>query len=67
MNDRAINGACAAINAHNQSMHLEEGNGHETDLWHLVYSLIEWCDAYNVDFDATVSAVRQDMKETSPI
>jgi len=63
---KAVEAAQAAINAHQDRMSLGPGNGSATDLWNLVYSLLEWCDAMNVDFDATVSEVRQDMRETSP-
>jgi hypothetical protein len=61
---KAVVAAQAAVDAHQQAMALEAGNGHATDLWHLIYSLLEWCDANGVDFDTTVSEVRQDIANT---
>ena len=52
--------AQAAITTHQEAAGLEAGNGPSTDLWHLLASLMEWCDAKGVDFDATVSEVRAD-------
>ncbi|WP_187967902.1 hypothetical protein [Aquibium microcysteis] len=58
---KAIQAAQAAINAHQKSLLLEDGNGPATDLRHLIHSLLDWSDAMNVDFDATVSEVREDI------
>lgn len=62
-NWKAVDAACSAIDAHEVAMKLEPDAGREVQLWHLIYSLLEWCDVNALDFDATVSEVRQDMKE----
>ncbi len=59
----AVEAAVTAIDAHEAAMKLEPGTGRGVQLWHLIYSLLEWCDVNALDFDATVSEVRQDMKE----
>jgi len=63
---KAVQAAQAAIDAHQNFLLLEDGNGKATDLWHLVWSLLDWCDAMNVDFDAVVSEVREEIRSTGP-
>lgn len=58
---RAID-AQVAIDAHQAGAGLEEGNGNRTELWHLVYSLLHWCDEHAVDFDEVVSDVRAELR-----
>lgn len=53
--------AQVAIDAHQAAGGLEEDSGNRTDLWHLVYSLLHWCDEHAIDFDEVVSDVRTDM------
>lgn len=53
-----VQAADVAIAAHEDAMALETDQQAETRLWHLLRSLLEWSDAYTVDFDATLSDVR---------
>jgi len=34
----------------------------ETILYHLIFDLLDWCDHKAIDFDATVSVVREDIR-----
>lgn len=63
---KTVKAAQAAIDAHQDTLRLEDGNSPETGLWHLVWSLLDWCDAMNVDFDATVSEVRAEIRNAGP-
>lgn len=61
----SVSAARAAIDAHNAALRLEDGNSRETDIWHVVRSLIEYSEAHAVDFNAVVADVRRDMVEGS--
>ena len=61
-----IEAAQAAIDAHQHTMHLENFNGKATDLWHLVWSLLDWCDHHGVNFDDIVADAR-DERAANPI
>ncbi len=51
LNVLAVNDALAMNNA---VMRLETSNSVETDVWHLVYSLVEFATARGIDFDETM-------------
>lgn len=58
--------AQSIIDAHTAGRRLEEGNGPATDLYHVLDSLLTWCDFHRVDFDATLSELRSDLAEVPP-
>ena len=61
---RAIEAFRGALDQHHRDMGLEdEESSPATDLWHLLVSALEWCDANGVDFDETLDEVRQNSKE----
>ena len=45
----AVAAAQAAVDTHTRSMGLEEGLGARTDVWHLLVSLVLFCDFEDVD------------------
>lgn len=51
----------AALDVFASAMQLESPENREETIWHLLYSLLELCDAEHIDFDATLSSVRSDM------
>lgn len=61
MDNIEVQAAQAAIDTNNRKLRLELENGDSVDLYHMLRSLLDWCDARSVDFDATVSEVRADM------
>lgn len=61
--ERRLDAAGAAIQANNTMRGLEHGNAASTDLYHLLHSLLEWCDVCGVDFDETLSCLRADLRE----
>ena len=52
----------AAIRTHYQTAEMEPGLPMQVQLWHLLYSLIEYCEATGIDFDAELADVRQAME-----
>lgn len=50
-----------AIDGHNRDLGLQTGHCPGVDLWHMIASAIEWCEAQNprVDFDLTLENVRE--------
>lgn len=62
-----IAAARASIEAHYHDMGFEPTSEISTKLWHLVVSLIEFCDAEKIDFDAVLGDVRQYFVETQPV
>lgn len=56
-----VDAAQAVLGAHNIARRLEDGQPPAVDLYHLLDSLLEWCDASGVDFDAELSNVRADL------
>lgn len=63
-----VRAAQVALDAHHKAYRLEDGNGSGTALFHLLASLLEWCDAQTpcVDFDAILEEVRQHFAENDP-
>lgn len=50
----------AALEAHRVTARLEDGHGPEVDVYHLLASLITFCDVEKIDLDATLEEVRRD-------
>jgi hypothetical protein len=59
----AVEGAAAAIARNNEIRGLEAGNGLSTDAFHLICSLIEFCDYHTLDFDELLGEARQSFAE----
>jgi hypothetical protein len=59
----SVYAAQSAIDAHHFAYHLEDGHPPSTALYHLLLSLLDWCDYRGVDFDATLSEVRADVPD----
>lgn len=56
---RFIDAAAAAIDFHTTVADLDDdGDRANVGLWHLLHSLLSYCDAEGVDFDAMLSDVR---------
>jgi hypothetical protein len=55
--------AAAILSRHRAETGLEGDN--EIILMHLMGDIIEWCDANRVDFDATVEATREMLRDCS--
>lgn len=53
-----IAAAQAAIEAAAKVSGIDDEGDHSIALWHLLVALLEWSDAHRVDFDATLSDVR---------
>lgn len=53
---RSINGASAALKAHETALGIEGGN--DIQLWHLLVSLLEYSAARDVDFDTILAEVK---------
>jgi hypothetical protein len=49
-----------AVELINRKLDLEETKDSGTQLYHVLHALIEWCEVYGADFDATLSEVRRD-------
>lgn len=56
-----IAAARAALDLTNQRLDLEQPSDPGTDLYHLLYALIEWSDSVPVDFTDILSQVRADL------
>lgn len=63
LTQQAVDSAQAAIDLNMQRMRLESTDDQQTRLFHLLISLIEWCEVRRIDFDAAVSEVRQHFLE----
>lgn len=59
---RSVQAAQQALNTHDTAYSLEKGASPDVQLYHLVASLLEYCDYHGVDLDATVSEVRADLQ-----
>jgi hypothetical protein len=55
--ESVVRAAQAAIDSHKAGLGVEGED--ETQLWHLIASLLEWCDAKNIDFDLQLELVRE--------
>jgi hypothetical protein len=68
MSKESIEAAKTALDAHALAYRLEDGAETEggTKLYHLLASLLEWCDANGEDFDAILSQVRDDFAADAP-
>jgi hypothetical protein len=55
-----VDAAQAALDKHDDELGLEEGNGDEVQVYHLVASLLEFCDARGLDFDEILDEVRSE-------
>ncbi|AFU87889.1 hypothetical protein CcrColossus_gp019 [Caulobacter phage CcrColossus] len=54
------------IDAHTAGRGLEDDQSRATDLYHVLDSLLTWCDFHRVDFDATLSELRADLASDKP-
>jgi len=52
----------AEVLAIHDKMGLEADNGVETRLWHMLRSLVEFCDEQGIDLDALLQDVREDAR-----
>ncbi|WP_370677620.1 hypothetical protein [Pleomorphomonas sp. PLEO] len=52
-----------AIAQHTEAARIDDEGSADIGLFHLLVSLIEFCDAERIDFDEQVSAVRQHFVE----
>lgn len=62
INQRAVDAAQQVLAAHNEIYGLEKSNGDKVDVWHLVASLLEFCDARGLEFDLVLEDVREAFK-----
>jgi hypothetical protein len=53
-----------AIAHHTETAGIDDEGSAEIGLFHLIVSLIEFCDAEHIDFDEQISLVRQHFAET---
>lgn len=60
---KAIAAAQAAIDTHSQRYCLEPSDA-DVQVWHLVASLMEWCDDAQINFDEIVSQCRDEYGST---
>jgi len=60
---QAVDAAQAAIDVNTKRLRMETGHPPAIDFFHLLVSLIEWCDAHSIDFDASVFEVRRHFLE----
>lgn len=60
INRRAVEAADLALYANEQALRLEEDMEPGVRVWHLVLSLLEYCDNHHLDFDGIVGEVRED-------
>lgn len=61
-NDGAMTPSCAAQRAmkqHESDLMLDCANDPDLSVWHMIASLIEFCDEHGVDFDERLSCVRE--------
>ena len=63
-NAQAIEAFQGALAQHHRDMGLDdEDSSPSSDLWHMLVSALEWCDAKGIDFDETLEEVRQYFRE----
>lgn len=59
----AVAAASAAMQLHDDRMGLEPHKTSATQVWHMLFSLMEFCDFYSLDFDSIVKEARSDRDE----
>lgn len=59
---KSVEAAQAAVDVHNAALSLERGQPSDVDLFHLIWSLLDWCEVNQVDFDHELQAVRNDRR-----
>jgi hypothetical protein len=58
MSDASVVVMQALLEQHDLRMGLEPDSANETRVWHLLYSLIEYCDHHSLDLDLILENVR---------
>jgi len=48
------------LERHDVEMGLEPNSENSTRVWHLLYSLIEYCDHHKIDLDEVLTHVREE-------
>lgn len=59
-NENHVSAVQELLDAHDRTLGLEESAGGEQQLWHLLMSLLEFCDARGLEFDSILEHVRED-------
>ena len=56
---KAVDAISAAIVTHNNMLGLTRSSEPEINAWHILASLLDYCAAHDIDFDATVKDIRE--------
>lgn len=60
---RVVAAVASAMDSHEQAMKLEANMEPETRVWHMIASLLEYCDEHQLNFDLILESVREDEAE----
>jgi hypothetical protein len=56
----SVDAAQAALDAHDSALKLETGAEPGVQLWHLLYSLHDWCNEHDIDLEKELKIAHAD-------
>ncbi len=59
-NEHHVTAVQEILDAHDEKLNLDAGSRPETQVWHLLMSLTDYCDAKGLDLDLILENVREE-------